>query len=123
MIQMTRRPVHHDFFFLIKPTLRSPKVLEMQQSRRVTFRRVLENLQTYVVKVTTCCTVMPACTVSLFVVKHFIDEFIHMFIAALNFVLHRSREGLKETLHVRAGCESRAACSTWLTFRHRASYI
>ena len=39
-----------------------------------------------------CCIVTPTCTVLLFCHKHFIDVYCHMFIAALEFTLRRSRE-------------------------------
>jgi len=42
------------------------------------------------IRICLCCVVMPAGTVSLFCRSHFIDVYCHMFIAALQFLSHRS---------------------------------
>ena len=38
-----------------------------------------------------CCIAMPACSVLLFYRNNFIDAYRHMFSAAVEFMLHRSR--------------------------------
>ena len=50
---------------------------------------------------------------------HFIDVYRHMLIAALEFMLRRSREIVLRTLYAHACREIRAASGTWLTLWRR----
>jgi len=54
--------------------------------------------------------VTPACSVLLCYRNRFIDVYHHLFIAALQFMLCRSREIVVRTLYAHACCKIRAAC-------------
>jgi len=58
---------------------------------------------------------MPAHSVLLFCRNHFIDVYRHMFIAALEFMLRRSREIVLRILYSHACHEIRAASGIWLS--------
>jgi len=51
----------------------------------------------------------------LFCCNHFIDVYCHMLIAALEFMLRRSREIVLRTLYAHACHEIRATSGTWLS--------